>query len=84
MAADIDQPGGEIEAHPRSRCRGRDGKHLDVADRYDGGQRGHGQSVASAATLRVMPRWTYQDGGKLAVIAGCSQRGSLRGQTQPA
>jgi hypothetical protein len=36
------------------------------------------KSVAPAATLRVMPRWTYQDGGKLAVIAGCSQRGDVR------
>jgi hypothetical protein len=30
-----------------------------------------------SATLRVVPRWTYQDGGKLAVIAGCSQRGDV-------
>ena len=31
-----------------------------------------------SATLRVVPGWTYQDGGKLAVIAGCSQRGDVR------
>ena len=31
-----------------------------------------------SATLRVVPGWTYQDGGKLAVIAGCSQRGDMR------
>jgi len=30
---------------------------------------------APSATLRVVPRWTYQGGGKLAVIAGCSRRG---------
>ena len=35
-------------------------------------------SVWLTATLRVVPRWTYQDGGKLAVIAGCSQRGDVR------
>jgi hypothetical protein len=34
--------------------------------------------AALTATLRVVPRWTYQDGGKLAVIAGCSQRGDVR------
>ena len=33
---------------------------------------------ALSATLRVVPRWTYQGGGKLAVIAGCSQRGDAR------
>jgi len=31
-----------------------------------------------SATLRVVPRWTYQGGGKLAVIVGCSQRGDAR------
>ena len=30
------------------------------------------------ATLRVLPGWTYQDGGKLAVTADCSQRGDVR------
>jgi hypothetical protein len=30
------------------------------------------------ATLRVVPGWTYQGSGKLAVIASCSQRGDLR------
>ena len=34
-------------------------------------------ATAPTATLRVVPRWTYQDGGKLAVIAGCSQRGDV-------
>jgi hypothetical protein len=29
------------------------------------------------ATLRVVPGWTYQGGGRLAVIASCSQRGDL-------
>ena len=33
---------------------------------------------APSATLRVVPRWTYQGGGRLAVIAGCSQRGDAR------
>ena len=33
---------------------------------------------APSATLRVVPRWTYQGGGKLAVIVGCSQRGDAR------
>ena len=44
------------------------------------GQGGHGQPPPSppSATLRVVPRWTYQGGGKLAVIAGCSQRGDAR------
>jgi hypothetical protein len=31
-----------------------------------------------SATLRVVPGWTYEDGGKLAVIAGCSKRGDVR------
>ncbi len=35
-------------------------------------------SPAPSATLRVVPRWTYQAGGKLAVTAGCSQRGDVR------
>jgi hypothetical protein len=30
------------------------------------------------ATLRVVPGWTYQGSGKLAVIAACSQRGDVR------
>jgi hypothetical protein len=30
------------------------------------------------ATLRVVPGWTYQGSGKLAVIASCSQRGDVR------
>jgi hypothetical protein len=30
------------------------------------------------ATLRVVPGWTYQGIGKLAVIASCSQRGDVR------
>jgi hypothetical protein len=29
------------------------------------------------ATLRVVPGWTYQGSGKLAVIASCSQRGDV-------
>lgn len=33
---------------------------------------------APSATLRVVPRWTYQGSGKLAVITGCSQRGDAR------
>jgi len=36
------------------------------------------EAAAPAATLRVVPGWTYRDGGKLAVIAGCSQRGDVR------
>jgi hypothetical protein len=31
-----------------------------------------------SATLRVVPKWTYQGGGKLAVIAACSNRADLR------
>jgi hypothetical protein len=34
--------------------------------------------AAPSATLRVVPKWTYQDGGKIAVIAACSQRADLR------
>jgi hypothetical protein len=30
-----------------------------------------------SATIQVVPKWTYQDGGKLAVITGCSQRRDL-------
>ena len=31
-----------------------------------------------SATLRVVPAWTYQDDGKIAVIAACSERADLR------
>jgi hypothetical protein len=34
--------------------------------------------AAPTATLHAMPWWADQDGGKLAVIAGCSQRGDVR------
>lgn len=30
------------------------------------------------ATIQVVPQWTYQGGGKLAVIATCSQRRDVR------
>jgi hypothetical protein len=30
------------------------------------------------ATIQVVPKWTYRDGGKLAVIATCSHRRDLR------
>jgi hypothetical protein len=30
------------------------------------------------ATIQVVPEWTYQGGGKLAVITACSQRGDIR------
>jgi hypothetical protein len=30
-----------------------------------------------SATVQVVPKWTYQGGGKLAVITACSQRGDL-------
>src|SRR5215469_13650189 len=41
-----------------------------------------GTGVAGAApppkaTLRVVPGWTYQGSGKLAVITACSQRGDV-------
>ncbi len=36
-----------------------------------------------SATLHVVPRWTYEDGGKLAVIASCSQRRDLGIVTSP-
>ena len=31
-----------------------------------------------SATLRAGPAWTYQDGGKIAVIAACSERADIR------
>ena len=34
--------------------------------------------AAPSATLRVVPKWTYQDGGKIAVIVACSTRADLR------
>jgi hypothetical protein len=33
---------------------------------------------APSAALHVVPRWTYQHGGKLAVIATCSERRDIR------
>jgi hypothetical protein len=35
-------------------------------------------AAAPSATLRVVPKWTYQQDGKLAVTAGCSQRSDDR------
>jgi hypothetical protein len=32
---------------------------------------------APSATLHVTPGWTYRDGGKIAVVATCSERGDL-------
>ena len=36
-----------------------------------------------SATLHVVPRWTYEHGGKLAMIASCSERRDLRIITSP-
>jgi len=36
-----------------------------------------------SATLRVVPPWTYRDGGKIAVIATCSERADQRFITSP-
>jgi hypothetical protein len=35
------------------------------------------QPVNNSATVKVLPRWTYQGNGKLAVTASCSQRPDL-------
>jgi hypothetical protein len=37
-----------------------------------------GPTPAPSAALHVVPKWTYQHGGKLAVIATCSERRDLR------
>jgi len=36
-----------------------------------------GAAPLPRATLRVVPGWTYQGSGKLAVITACSQRGDV-------
>jgi hypothetical protein len=36
-----------------------------------------GAAALPKATLRVVPGWTYQGSGKLAVITACSQRGDV-------
>ena len=59
-----------------------------MAGRF-GGRRGHGghggrrdgrqaRAAAPECHAACRPGWTYQDGGKLAVIADCSQRGDAR------
>jgi hypothetical protein len=64
MAADIDQPGDTLKR--------------TIAAAIAAVTAGTSMGLAPSATLRVVPGWTYQDGGRLAVIAGCSQRGDVR------
>jgi hypothetical protein len=81
----IQSPGDDPadEAHFGYR---RDGGRRDGTGGYRASGHGPGGSRRPAAkpaplpraTLRVVPGWTYQGSGKLAVIASCSQRGDLR------
>src|SRR5882724_8667538 len=88
MAADIDQPGENLKrtiaaAIAAAIAAVTAGTSMWLAASAAGAATAAGATAARpgpppSATLRVVPGWTYQDGGKLAVIAGCSQRGDVR------
>ena len=85
MAADIDQPGGKLKRSIAAAIAAvTAGISMWLAASAAGAATAAGPAAATpgppspSATLRVVPGWTYQDGGKLAVIAGCSQRGDVR------
>jgi hypothetical protein len=85
MAADIDQPGENLKRTIAAAIAAvTAGTSMWLAASAAGAATAAGATAARpgppppSATLRVVPGWTYQDGGKLAVIAGCSQRGDVR------
>jgi len=85
MAADIDQPGENLKRTIAAAIAAvTAGTSMWLAASAADAATAAGATAARpgppppSATLRVVPGWTYQDGGKLAVIAGCSQRGDVR------
>jgi hypothetical protein len=81
MAADIDQPGENLKRTIAAAIAAvTAGTSMWLAASAAGAAPAAGATAATppSATLRVVPGWTYQDGGKLAVIAGCSQPGDVR------
>src|SRR6185437_6398496 len=78
MAADIDQPGGKLKRTFAAAVAAVTASTSMWLTATMAASAAMAKPAAPTATLRVVPRWTYQDGGKLAVIAGCSQRGDVR------
>ena len=88
MAADIDQPGENLKrtiaaaiaavTASTSMWLAASAASAAAAATAAGATAARSGAPGPSATLRVVPGWTYQDGGKLAVIAGCSQRGDVR------
>jgi len=80
MAADIDQPGGKLKrtfAVAIAAVTASTSMWLAATTTATAAAARPGPPDPSA-TLRILPGWTYQDGGKLAVTAGCSQPGDVR------
>ncbi len=77
MTADIDQPGGKLKRTFAAAVAAGTSMCL-AATLAASAATARPAPSAPSATLRVVPRWTYQGGGKLAVIVGCSQRGDAR------
>ena len=77
MTADIDQPGGKLKRTFAAAVAAGTSMCL-AATMAASAATARPAPSAPSATLRVVPRWTYQGGGKLAVIVGCSQRGDAR------
>jgi len=88
MAADIDQPGENLKrtiaaaiaavTAGTSMWLAASAADAATAATAAGATAARPGPPPPSATLRVVPGWTYQDGGKLAVIAGCSRRGDVR------
>ena len=78
MATDIDQPGGNLKRTFAAAVAAEAASTSMWLTATMAASAAMAKPAAPTATLLVVPRWTYQDGGKLAVIAGCSQRGDVR------
>ena len=84
MATNIDQPGDKLKRTIAAAIAAvTAGTSMWLAASAAGAATAAGATAARpgsptpSAALRVVPGWTYQDGGKLAVIAGCSRRGDV-------
>ena len=78
MAADIDQPGGKLKRTFAAAVAAVTASTSMWLTATMAASAAMAKPASPSATLRVVPGWTYQDGGRLAVIAGCSQRGDVR------
>jgi uncharacterized protein (DUF2147 family) len=78
MAADIDRSGGKLKRTFAAAVAAVMASTSMWLTAMMAATAAMAKPAAPTGTLRVVPRWTYQDGGKLAVIAGCSQRDDVR------